>query len=150
MIQLIALAASLLQQQAAKKRERQDLLNQQVNSINKMRAQELGANPYALAGIDNTVQWGHLNRAQREQGDSNIGTALQAMGSLGSDSSAKDGFSQAKAYAGGDVGGSGGISPGGHDFLGPTESSLDGDNLLKRLDDYGIDYGNLGRERLWG
>lgn len=159
MLPLVMLATTLLQQNADKKRQRRDLLNEQISSLNKLKMQRWGTDPFVVEGVGNIEQWGKLNRAQADQ-SSNVGPLIQAIagmtsGEAGSPSSGplerSEDYSGAKDYSGGNLGGALGVTPGGHDFSSPfgaTKSSLDGDSLLDRLDKYGIDYG--GRQRLWG
>lgn len=140
---LVALASSALQKHGAEKREREELLQEQLRSIDKAQAARWGADPMALASIDFPGQQAKLKHAQSER-QNTLGSTLQAISALsdsgGSDLS-DDGYQQKTAYAGADA----------SDPIGIGNSDISGENdLLKRLDDYGIDYDQMSRERLWG
>lgn len=148
---LVALAVGLAQKAVSDQNERLALKKaQRISGYNHLADVWGGADegPAQVAAVKQ--QWADLRRSQAERGNM-LGTAIQVLGALDT-GGAGDGFDKKTAFAGGDVGSSGGISAGGgHNFdssSGATENSLDGDSLLKRLDEYGIDYG--GRQRLIG
>lgn len=143
---LIAIASSLINQEQQKKADRQALLNDEVVGIAKQRAQQLGANPFAVEAAGFPTDWQKLQHAHNQQTNT-LGTALQAASAIGggggvgaTDSSSGDSASPGIAWHGGDMnastsmdGSSNAFSPGGMDSQ--------TDSLMKRLDDYGIDYG---------